>query len=86
MFRLPPEVRQTVWFYVVGGHDVKVVRKVTKLGHVVLPRDQRRLDRAVKVSTNTSWVPVSGYEKRYKAHEVLAEENLLSLLQTSKRV
>lgn len=87
MFRLPPEVRHTVWTYVVGGHDVKIVRKVTKLGHVILPRDQERLDNAVKVSTDPSWVKViGGYEKRYKAHEVLAEENLLPLLQTSKRV
>lgn len=69
-----------------GGHDVKVVRKVTKLGHAVLPRDQRRLESAVRVSARTSWVSLVGEEKRYTAHEVLAEENLLPLLQTSKRV
>ena len=86
LFRLPPEVREAIWTYVVGGHHVKIVRKMTKLGHAVMPRDRPRLDRAVRVSTSPGWIKLVGLEKRYKAHEVLAEESLLPLLQTCKRV
>lgn len=86
LFKLPPEVRQAIWTYIVGSRDVKIVRKMTKLGHAVMPRDQSRLDKATKVSAAPGWIKVGGYGKRYKAHEVLAGENLLPLLQTSKRV
>ena len=69
-----------------GNHDVKIVRKMTKLGHSVLPRDQQMLDRAVEVSTDPGWIKLPGYERRYMGREVLAQESLLPLLHTSQRV
>lgn len=84
LFRLPVELRLAIWEYAVGGGEITVVRKVDKLAHVVLPRDQERLD-AAYAAGRASWQPV-GSERRVRADQVLADVNLLAMLQSCKRL
>lgn len=86
LFKLPVELRLAIWEYVVGGNDVTVVRKVDKIGHVVLPRDAERLKAAqTNVNDWSNWGPV-GRERRYTAGEVLAAVDLLAMLRSCKRL
>ncbi|KAI1779071.1 hypothetical protein F4818DRAFT_238516 [Hypoxylon cercidicola] len=85
LFKLPVELRFAVWEDVVGGNDVTIVRKVNKLAHAVLPRDEARLDAAETVTPGSVFGP-SGSQKRIKADQVTAEANLLAMLQSCKRL
>lgn len=83
--QLPREVRHMIWVDVLrGGHKIRIVRKMNKLGHFVLPRDQTRLDTTQRGPKGDHWFPLLGTEKRYKDDEVLAAANLLPLLRSCK--
>ncbi|KAI8682491.1 hypothetical protein NCS56_00372100 [Fusarium sp. Ph1] len=84
--RLPKEIRISIWGYVVGGHDVTIVRKINKLSHAILPMDMERVNEAELVSTRKSWIGPMGYEKRYKATETMSELDMLPLLRTCKQI
>lgn len=83
LFRLPIELRFAIWDYVLGGNQIRIVRKVNKIAHGVFPRDKERHRRAELVEIGWGGI---GHEERFKAHEVLSEINLLTSLQTCKRL
>ncbi|RSL57031.1 hypothetical protein CEP53_006625 [Fusarium sp. AF-6] len=84
--RLPKEIRISIWAYVVGGHDVTIIRKINKLSHAIFPMDTERVHKAERVPTRKSWRAPLGYEKRYKATERMSELDLLPLLLTCKQI
>ncbi|KAI1385262.1 uncharacterized protein F4822DRAFT_432110 [Hypoxylon trugodes] len=78
LFCLPPGLRADIWMYALAGNDVTIVRKIDKLGHIVLPRDCQLWEVARKNRTGVSWGPV-GIESRIPTKYVLAEVNLLTV-------
>ncbi|RSL59548.1 hypothetical protein CEP54_007242 [Fusarium duplospermum] len=84
--RLPKEIRISIWGYVVGSHDVSIIRKINKLSHAIFPMDTERVNKAALVSTRKSWIGPLGYEKRYKATEKMSELDMLRLLRTCKQI
>ncbi|KAI1804618.1 hypothetical protein F4811DRAFT_552661 [Daldinia bambusicola] len=92
LLRLPPEIRLAIWEYALGGggggDDACILRKTNKLAHVVLPRDQARLDEA-DANRRRNYQPLwraVGAERRFLADDVTAEFNLLTPLLSCKRI
>ncbi|OTB12563.1 hypothetical protein K445DRAFT_321007 [Daldinia sp. EC12] len=88
LLRLPPEIRLTIWEYALGDDDACILRKVNKLAHVVLPRDQARLDEA-DVNRRRNYQPLwrdAAAERRFLTEDVTAEFNMLTPLQSCKRM
>ncbi|KAI1656118.1 hypothetical protein F4813DRAFT_365422 [Daldinia decipiens] len=86
LLRMPPEIRLAIWEYALGDDDACILRKVNKLAHVVLPRDQGRLDE-LNHNRRRAYRPLwrdIGAERRFLADDVTAEFNMLTPLQSCK--
>ncbi|KAI0098390.1 hypothetical protein F4814DRAFT_120299 [Daldinia grandis] len=88
LLQMPPEIRLAIWEYALGDDDACILRKVNKLAHVVLPRDQGRLDEADQ-NRRRAYQPLwreAGAERRFLADDVTTEFNILTSLQSCKRM